>query len=515
MHNNYFFLKQLSIALRESLTGFTLVSCFSQSKDELIFEFNNAIQSFYIKASLQPQFCCLSFPKDFQRAKKNSIDLFGDIILKKVKGVRQFSNERCFSIEFDDDYALIFKMHGNRSNILLAKENGVKQIFRNHLATDFEIKINALDRNIDWSKSHFLNHLHDWKSVYFTLSKEVINHLEGYFSTRPNPEDQWLFFQHIIQQLENPRFHSCELKNKLIFSLLPLGTVKRIVDNPIEAITEFFIDYTSTEAFYTEKQRLLKQLKERLAGGRQYLSKNEGKLKEIREDHHYQEWADLLMANMHAVHQGTESVTLSSFYTGESITIKLKKELNAQKNAEVFYRKAKNQQIEIDQLTSSITRKQHELQELRQALEQIEATTDLKTLRAIYQHLGLIKKLSVREEVLPYHEFEHMGYRIWVGKNAESNDELTLKRAHKDDLWLHAKDVAGSHVIIKSQSGKKIPKPVIERAAELAAYNSKRKTETLCAVIVTPKKYVRKRKCDPAGMMVVEKEEVILVEPRL
>jgi predicted ribosome quality control (RQC) complex YloA/Tae2 family protein len=70
-------------------------------------------------------------------------------------------------------------------------------------------------------------------------------------------------------------------------------------------------------------------------------------------------------------------------------------------------------------------------------------------------------------------------------------------------------------VIIKHQSGKKFPKDVIERAAELAAYNSKRKTETLCPVIVTPRKFVRKRKGDPPGAVVIEREDVILVRPNL
>ena len=70
-------------------------------------------------------------------------------------------------------------------------------------------------------------------------------------------------------------------------------------------------------------------------------------------------------------------------------------------------------------------------------------------------------------------------------------------------------------MIIKHQSGKNFPKDVIERAAQLAAYNSKRKTDSLCPVIVTPKKFVRKRKGDPAGAVEVEREQVILVEPKL
>ena len=101
-----------------------------------------------------------------------------------------------------------------------------------------------------------------------------------------------------------------------------------------------------------------------------------------------------------------------------------------------------------------------------------------------------------------------------MGRNAQANDELTLKYGYKEDLWLHAKDVAGSHVLIKHQSGKNFPKDVIERAAQLAAYHSKRKTDTLCPVVVVPRKFVRKRKGDPAGAVMVDREEVIMVEPR-
>ena len=115
---------------------------------------------------------------------------------------------------------------------------------------------------------------------------------------------------------------------------------------------------------------------------------------------------------------------------------------------------------------------------------------------------------------LPYREVEFNGYKIWIGKNAQSNDTLTLKYGYKEDLWLHAKDVSGSHVLIKHQSGKVFPKDVIERAAQLAAYYSKRKNESLCPVAMTSRKYVRKRKGDPPGAVVVEREEVIMVEPK-
>src|SRR5258706_2819454 len=221
------------------------------------------------------------------------------------------------------------------------------------------------------------------------------------------------------------------------------------------------------------------------------------------------------MANLNNVKTGQKKISLPSFYDDTVVEIKLKEELNAQKNAEIFYRKAKNQQIEINKLKEAIAQKENEITKLKKMIEFIDGLENLKELRGVTTDAGLNKKSHGQAENLPFHEFEFKGFRILVGRNAEGNDKLTLKYSFKDDLWLHAKDVAGSHVLIKYQSGKNFPKDVIEYAAGLAAYNSKRKNESLCPVAFTPKKFVRKRKGDPAGMVVVEREEVILVEPKL
>jgi predicted ribosome quality control (RQC) complex YloA/Tae2 family protein len=253
-----------------------------------------------------------------------------------------------------------------------------------------------------------------------------------------------------------------------------------------------------------------------LNSGLNYLAKTKQKLDQINRDDHYKRWADILMANLHTDNAGQSSIPLSDFYNdNQPIDIKLKKDLSLQKNAELYYRKAKNHRLEIEYLEKAIGAKEKEVVNIQQSLSALNDTSDLKALRSQVQGLDLTKKSETTLGPLPYHEFEYHGFRIWVGRNAAANDQLTLKYSYKEDLWLHAKDVAGSHVIIKHQSGKKFPKDVVERAAQLAAYNSKRKNESLCPVIFTPKKFVRKRKGDPAGAVVVEREEVIMVEPML
>jgi predicted ribosome quality control (RQC) complex YloA/Tae2 family protein len=514
LHNNFYFLRHLSEALRKKLIGFTVVSCFSQNKEELIIELNNSKESFFIKASLQPSFCCLSFPSGFSRAKKNSINLFNDAVLKKVIAVRQFENERSFLLELENNFGLLFKMHGSQSNIVLFENQKVTALFRNQFQNDNEIVLSDLDKTINWSKEAFLKNHRNLSATYFTFGKEVINYLEERFSKLKTEDEKWILFQETVKRLENPTFHIQEKDGRLNLSLLPSDKVHAESANPIEAINEFFYRHTTSQTFSTEKVKALRELKEQLKGRNIYLAKNQQKLDELQNDKHYQLWADLIMANMHTIKIGTEKIELTNFYTGQPETIKLKKELNAQRNAEVFYRKAKNQQIEIDKLKETIEGKKKEIEKTQLSIAHIEQSEEIKSLR---QHIKSEpnKPQNKKQVPLPYHTFEFKGYQIWVGRNAESNDELTLKYSFKEDLWLHAKDVPGSHVIIKHQSGKNFPKDVIERAAQLAAYNSKRKTESLCPVAYTPKKFVRKRKGDPAGAVVVEKEQVILVEPRL
>ena len=103
-----------------------------------------------------------------------------------------------------------------------------------------------------------------------------------------------------------------------------------------------------------------------------------------------------------------------------------------------------------------------------------------------------------------------------MGKNAKQNDALTFRYAQKHDLWMHARGTPGSHTVLRLPGRHSQPSPrVLERAASIAAYYSKAQGSALVPVMVTERKYVRKAKGAPPGAVVVEREEVLLVEPKL
>ncbi|MCK6617541.1 MAG: NFACT RNA binding domain-containing protein [Cyclobacteriaceae bacterium] len=514
MHNNYYFLRQLTGALASRLTGSVVSQCFSQHVDELVLQFETAQGRFFIRASLQPQVCCLSFPDDVKRARKNSIDLFQEIIGCRVTMLNQFMNERSFGIELENNLLLLFKMHGNRANIILFIDLKPVKLFHNQLAQDYSIRPEGLNKSIDFSRTAFEKNLANLQQYYFTFGKPVWQYLATLNFYSKSTEEKWSLFNETIRLLQNPTYFIVKDQNAVHFSLLPVYEVTRSFSDPIMAINEFFMVHHATRTLMHEKQQAIHQLNKKIEQNRSYIDRNTAKLKELEHDNHFSAWADLLMANLTHLQAGAETVTVLNFYTNQPEVIKVKKEFSIQKNAEIFYRKAKNRQLEIQNLKEGLALKQQQVNVLEERLKQVQQADNLRTLRQLIKESNLIKTEKERTIALPYREVEFNGFKIWIGKNAKSNDELTQKYSYKEDLWLHAKDVTGSHVLIKYQAGKPFPKSVIERAAQLAAYHSKRKTDSLCPVTVTPKKFVRKRKGDAPGMVVVEREKVILVEPK-
>ncbi len=427
---------------------------------------------------------------------------------------RQFSNERSFAVLLENENSLVFKMHAARANIVWYAGDAVQEIFRNNFQNDLTIAQKGLDRDIDWSFEEFERHQDTLPQTYFTFGTTVWHYLEENGFINLSLADKWKLFKKTLSLLETPHYYICQGSRGVSLSLMPGSNTIKTFSDPIEAINEFFVLKTSTLAMQNEKLSLLSQVHKKLKQATTYVDKSREKLKELEGDRPYQQWADLLMANLHMITQGTEKVELENFYDNQRcIEIKLKKDLSPQKNAEVYYRKGKNQVIEIRTLKESIELKEEQVRKLAALQFAIEEAEELTAVRNLAGKVLSQAPDPILKKSLPYHEFEFKGFRIWVGRNAKANDTLTLKHAYKEDLWLHAKDVAGSHVLIKHQPGKPFPKDVIERAASMAAYYSKRKNETLCPVSYTPKKFVRKRKGDPAGAVMVEREDVIMVTP--
>lgn len=518
MHQNYYFLKQLAPRLHSELVGKVFVEAFSQQKDELIIVFAEEMQeeelvgAFFIKATLTSNFSCLSFPDRFDRARRNSVNLFTDFAGDKVGSVRVCRNERAIQIHFVTGSSLIFKLFGNRSNLIALNEEGlVTQLFNNKLITDRQLTVDSLNRDIDQSWEAFQAHQGRFEPLFPTFGKVVNKYLIARLAGKNDLAERWSIVQEVLGLLDSQVFYITKIENIPALTLFETGEVMQVIHDPIEALNAFYLAYIRLSGLDKEKADIVRLLKKRIQQTDNYLENTFQKLVELENATKNDELANIIMANLHAIPERAEKAELYDFYRDQPIVVKLKKDLSAQKNAEGYYRKSKNEKIELARLNDSLAAREAGRKRLQDHLEHIEKLDSLREMRAYIKTNRLAEGPAETPVEDLFKTVEFMGYKILIGRNAKNNDVLTKQYATREDLWLHAKDVTGSHVVIKNQPGRKFPAPVIERAAELAAFYSKRKNDSLCPVIVTPKKFVRKPKGLPDGAVVIDKEDVVMV----
>ncbi|GAB3751721.1 NFACT RNA binding domain-containing protein [Spirosoma pomorum] len=546
MHTNYYFLRQLAPAIERELlsqgeNGLRFMECFSQDRDEVVLVFAQAkgrlnyYKPFYIKATLRPDFSGLFFPDTVQRARTNSADLFTELTDWKpeeatssddqptglaVTGVRSFLNERCLGITLQEGYTLVFKFFGNRPNLLVFQGNTVSERFNQNLLTDEHLLLDQFDRPLDQSYEAYQQAGYDHRVLFPTFGKLVNDWMRNHAISG---QDQWPVIQEVLKQLNEPTYYLTRLDHKPTLSLLPVGEIQQEFSYPVEAANRFYTNYNGRSTFDREKSELLRLLEKQRKRAEALIDVNMQRLLSREEGVSHEEMGHILMANLHDVAEtpggrSPERVTLYDFYRDQPVTLKLKPDLSPQRNAENFYRKAKNEKLEEEHLTNQVAAREQEIIRIDQHLVAVPALQTLKELRRYVKQQGLLTTngLALGDDSKGplFKEVTVAGFRVMIGRNARNNDLLTQKFSYKEDLWLHARDVTGSHVLIKHQAGKTFPKNVIERAAELAAWYSKRRTDSLCPVIVTPKKFVRKPKGLAEGQVLVEKENVVMVVPK-
>ena len=237
----------------------------------------------------------------------------------------------------------------------------------------------------------------------------------------------------------------------------------------------------------------------------------------------HRQLGDIVTANIHAIKKGQKVLEAEDFYDENMpvIQIPLSEVLSPQENAAKFYKdytRMKNAQRE---LTHQLEIGEQELSYLQSVLEELNRASTEQELEEIRQELqagGYLKrdtgKKKMKQAKLQLKRYESTdGFGIYVGRNNRQNEELTFKLAAKNDIWLHAQKVHGSHVIIAC-NGKPVPDDTITEAAQLAAYYSEASQGTNVAVDVTPVKQIKKPSGGKPGMVIYHSYRTVYVAPK-
>ncbi|SHL01702.1 NFACT RNA binding domain-containing protein [Hymenobacter psychrotolerans] len=521
MHTNYYFLRLLAPALTQQLQGYRVATCFSQEKDELVIGLTNGTAEFWLKAQLSAAFPALALPETFHRARANSVDLLPGLLGQQVQQVAALPQDRVLQFRFQSGATLLFKLYSSRPNAIFRPTNDdPAELFHQRYTPDADIRPVAAPQSDTptlpdtATPESALNPLKRYPALSDLPARYLRAH--GYDLATPDEREQQV--QELISRLENPtKLYIITLEGRTRLSLLPLGEVERTLPpEPIAALRLFVPLALSRRAYESEMRQVRQLLERRTDEATTSAAMARTRLHALEHTAGYRQTADLIMAHLSQIPAGATQVEVVDFYQdNQPRLIKLKPTETPQRTAQNLYRKAKNQQIETRQLSERAERREAEAFWCLERLEELAALpAELKTLRQWRKQHQLepeTKAKTVQE--LPFKIFEDSGFTILVGRNAQNNDLLTQRYAHKDDLWLHAKDVSGSHVVVRHRAGQPVPEPVIERAAQLAAWYSRRQNDSLCPVTVTPKKFVRKPKGALPGQVLVEREKVILVAP--
>ena len=275
-------------------------------------------------------------------------------------------------------------------------------------------------------------------------------------------------------------------------------SIATLVDVQLRYIRKYYFDQA--------KHNITSNLEKKAKHLKKILGEAKKRLADIETRRSNKELGDLILTNAHSIKPGLTKALVTDYYTDQRIWIKLNPELNAPENAKKYYGKAKNESIEISKLQDQVNTTEKSLSLIESSLESALAATEFKSLKPL-QKSNIAKPEAKQPDTLPYKIVEFQGFTIWIGKNNKANDQM-LKLCQKNDLWLHAKDVAGSHVILRKK-GAEFPQAVIDFAAQQAAKNSKAKTQQVVPVIATLRKFVSKPKNAAFGEVNVLKEEIV------
>ena len=329
-------------------------------------------------------------------------------------------------------------------------------------------------------------------------------------------------FKDALQDAENGNFSpaiytrpardAASMGEPVEYAVLPLTMYRDLTAVPFDSVSALL------ESFYASKNSLTR-IRQKSADLRHIvqtiLERDVHKydlqcrqLKDTDKREKYRIWGELLNTYGYSLPAGSSSADLENYYTGETVRVPLDPLLSPVENAKRYferYTKLKRTRAALEELTIQVKAEIDQLRGIQNALEFAQTEGDLAQIRQeleesgfIHKHTSGKKKGSQKTPAgKPLHYVSSDGFDIYVGKNNIQNDELTFRFASASDIWFHANDMPGSHVILKADGKgfEEIPDRAFEEAAALAAYYSSGRSAGRVEIDYLERRNVKK----PAG----------------
>ncbi len=288
-----------------------------------------------------------------------------------------------------------------------------------------------------------------------------------------------------------------------------------------ELLDEYYHSRDAIERMRAYSSDLLRLVTNAIARLTRKINVQTSELEETKNREELRIRGDLLQANLYRIEKGASFAEVENFYDENNslIRITLNPAKTPAQNAQKFYKDYARAKTADRILRVQLEKGKEELLYLESVLdliERAESSKDMQLIRRELSDLGYIKLNKGKQKEpseLPAKEYKTSdGFTVLIGRNNRQNDKLTLKLSAKDDVWLHTKDIHGSHTVIKAE-GREVSETAIYEAAQFAAYNSKARESAQVPVDYTFIKYVQKPAGSPYGRVIYTHQKTVYVKP--
>ena len=286
-----------------------------------------------------------------------------------------------------------------------------------------------------------------------------------------------------------------------------------------DGLNDYFKTTITSNVISEKKKNLLKYVDSQIKKFKKIEKNIKVDLKKNENFEKYKNIGDILAANMHQIKYGMKKITVFDFYNNEEVTINLDPLLSPNDNLNFYYNKYNKGKRTISALDSRFLDIQNEIRYFEEIKMFIEKENDFIGIEEIENELNLsnsgnkIKnkiKLnkSKKRELL---SFDYKGFQIFVGRNNKENEEISFSKGQPNDIWLHIKDIPGSHVLIL-RNNQELPNDVLLHAANLACEYSKAKKGDKVTVDYCERKFVKKIKNSKPGNVIYTNFHSLLID---
>ncbi len=341
-------------------------------------------------------------------------------------------------------------------------------------------------------------------------------------------------WQEWLQVLDKSQFHPGWTDDG--YTLLGWNVIKQAL-NVQDLLNQYYTSQLNRQEFSQLRHQLSQKLNNILEKLRLRVRTFEERLQQSALADNYRQQADLLMAHLQEWQPGMKSITLSDFDSGNPVAIALDPEKNAIQNAQNLYKRAgklKRARSAVEPLIAEVKPEIEYLEQVEDAITALSFINELSDRNQTPENLEALKE--IRDELIGQGYMEELEYgrrspnapsntnflryltpsrfELLIGRNNRQNDQLTFRQAGDYDLWFHAQEIPGSHVLMRVEPGAVADEADLQFAADLAAYYSRSRQSESVAVVYTEPKHVYKPKGAKPGIALYKHERIIWGNPQ-